>query len=90
MTNEEKAKEILQCEHCLLGQNICFGLEGEELPCKTYEDLMLMAQWKDEKFAKEKQQMIKKACEWLAVNDSYATPTNVMVDNLREHLNNIK
>lgn len=33
---------------------------------------------------------IDKACEWLAKNDSYAIPTNVQVDRLREHLNNIK
>lgn len=38
----------------------------------------------------DKQQLIDEACEWLTKNDSYAIPTNVQVDRLREHLNNIK
>lgn len=33
-------------------------------------------------------QLINSAVEWLAKNDSYAVPTNVQVDRLREHLNN--
>lgn len=37
-----------------------------------------------------KQQLIDEACKWLFENDSYAIPTNVQVDRLREHLNNIK
>lgn len=40
-------------------------------------------------FDEEKQKLIDEACEWLAKNDSYATPTNVQVDRLRERLNNI-
>ena len=39
---------------------------------------------------KEKQQLIDEACEWLFKNNSYAIPTNIQVDRLREHLNNIK
>lgn len=30
--------------------------------------LIEMAEWKDEQFAKEKQQLIEKACEWLKTN----------------------
>lgn len=52
--------------------------------------LLDMAQWKDEQHKQEKQQWIKEACKWLEVNDSYAKPTHLQVDRLREHLNNIK
>ena len=34
--------------------------------------------------------LINEACKWLEKNDSYAIPTNVQVDRLREYLNNIK
>jgi len=30
--------------------------------------------------------LIERACEWLNTHDSYATPTNVMVDELRKYL----
>lgn len=39
---------------------------------------------------KAQQKLINEACKWLYLNDSYAIPTNVQVDRLREHLNNIK
>lgn len=38
----------------------------------------------------KEQQLIDEACKWLTENDSYAIPTNLQVDRLREHLNNIK
>jgi predicted RNase H-like nuclease len=38
----------------------------------------------------QKQKLIDKACKWLERNDSYAVPTNLQVDRLREYLNNIK
>jgi len=38
----------------------------------------------------EKDKIIDEACKWLERNDSYAVPTNVQVDRLREYLNNIK
>ena len=47
-------------------------------------------QMKDEQHAQEKQQIIEEACNWLFKNDSYAIPTNVQVDRLREHLNKMK
>lgn len=53
------------------------------------EALQEMAEWKDSEFAQEKQKLIDEACEWLEKNDSYAIPTNVQVDRLREYLNNI-
>lgn len=57
MENEEKAYCLIQ-EH--LGEKI------EYFQRKSVEKALLeMAAWKDEQFAKEKQQLIEKACEWL-------------------------
>lgn len=46
MTNEEKAKDILNCKHCTLGEKICFT--PNETPCVDYRGIIKMAQWKDE------------------------------------------
>ena len=48
MKNEEKAKEILDCENCK--KQLFIG--GVKCPptCADYNDLMKMAQWKDEQF----------------------------------------
>ena len=34
----------------------------------------------------ERQEVIERVVEWLCTHDSYATPTNVKVDELREYL----
>ena len=84
MTNAEKAREIAE---------LLYPYNVNEDNCEhyvCYEATIQMAEWKDEQFAKEKQKLINEACEWLAINDSYAIPTNVQVDRLREYLNNIK
>lgn len=46
MNNEEKVKEILDCENC---RKLLF-IGGVKCPpeCADYNDLMKMAQWKDE------------------------------------------
>ena len=77
MTNEEKARELSL-------------YKSGDIDILRYDVALDMAEWKDEQAAKEKQKLIDEACKWLAVNDSYAIPTNVQVDRLREHLNNIK
>ena len=51
---------------------------------------MLVICLKDDEKDKIKDKIIDKACKWLERNDSYAVPTNVQVDRLREHLNNLK
>lgn len=79
MTNEEKARELAEM------------LIGGDRNIEPLVDTLLQAmQWKDEQHTQEKQQLIDVACKWLFVNDSYAIPTNVQVNRLREHLNNIK
>lgn len=52
MTNEEKVKEILNCENCK--KQLFIG--GVKCPptCADYNDLMKMAQWKDEQFKEQK------------------------------------
>ena len=62
MTNAEKAREICgSCPHCTFscGDRLNCGVEDK------YDIAMEMAKWKDEQFAKEKQALIDKACEWL-------------------------
>ena len=59
MNNEEKAQEI--CE-----KNKRFKVECSSLEC--YLSAMEMAEWKDQQFAEQKQQLIEKACEWLYDN----------------------
>lgn len=88
MTNEEKAREIACVSNRICSKNC----ENEKFCGLNFgrECALEAMQWKDEQHAKEKQQWIDEACEWLARNDSYAIPTNVQVDRLREHLNNIK
>jgi hypothetical protein len=54
MTNEEKAEQIAQY-HCANKLNLI----------QAYNAALDMAEWKDEEHAKEKQQWIEKACEWL-------------------------
>ena len=71
VSNEQKADEI--CKRHIFDSN-------------HFDCCMEMADWKDEKHNQEKPQRIDEACKWLAKNDSYAIPTNVQVDRLREYL----
>lgn len=73
MTNEEKANEIalkyareyLVSKNDSHKQNILFK-ESSIIECEKAS--LEMAKWKDEDFAKEKQSLIDKACEWLEHN----------------------
>lgn len=81
MTNEEKAREIIggDCkkENCLE----CGGkYSAEEGGCVTYQRIMQIAEWKDEQFAKEKQALIDKACEWWESEIIYPTMTQAEKD----------
>lgn len=59
MTNEEKAELISEQFHC---NDV------------AYDAAEQMAEWKDEQHSQEKQQWLKKACEWLKDNiDDYYT-----------------
>ena len=88
MTNEEKAIEIAN-KYCVSDyKNNSGQLVSSYDEC--YCSALAIAEWKDEQFEKEKQKLIDKACKWLTENDSYAVPTNLQVDRLREHLNNLK
>lgn len=71
MTNSEKAREL-----CKLYQTNRASL---------FQHLLAMAEWKDEQFEAEKQQLIKKACEWLKDNgrnyhSAYATEDRLIAD----------
>lgn len=64
MTNEEKAKEICDCDNCKAC--IKFAEEGNyalNSTCNIYEKVTQAMQWKDEQHKQEKQQLIEKACE---------------------------
>ena len=60
MTNEEKAKHLASRE--MYGG---FTLAEQNA---AYDAAMAMAEWKDEQFAQERQQLIDKACEWIKDN----------------------
>lgn len=51
MTNEEKAKEILGCP-CYV-KRVCKSYPTLCDNCEEKRDLLQMAQWKDEQFAKQ-------------------------------------
>lgn len=102
VSNEEKAREIVEqfetryntCD--LLWQDLeDVALQAMKWKDKERKELWRITrnhyqEWAEEQIAQEKQKLIDEACKWLFVNDSYAIPTNVQVDRLREHLNNIK
>lgn len=71
MANKEKAHEIVNNQR----QWIADFIEKNNLSrvkmhiaFKMYIACSEMAQWKDEQFAKEKQELIDKACEWMKNN----------------------
>lgn len=70
MNNEEKIREILNCENCrkqLLGG-------GVKCPptCADYNDLMKMAQWKDEQLNNLKDEIQSNLCASSGFNDEYS------------------
>lgn len=46
MTNEQKAKELAECDKCIF-QPRC------DYDCDQYLSLLKMAEWKDEEFSKK-------------------------------------
>ena len=82
--NEQKAKEICHCSECTYK----IKSEGDNCMCPRMAAILQAMEWKDKQFAQEKQQLIDDACKWLLIHDSYAKPTNLQVDRLREYLNN--
>ena len=91
MTNEEKALQIkddekaemiaysyshpLRCERC--GAYIW---EAKDSADTAFKSAMKMAKWKDEDFAKEKQSLIDKACEWLRNEADRYYPNTIFGD----------
>ena len=68
MTNEEKAYEIARFNREFYGEGGASHKYSEE---ECYDSAMDMAKWKDEQFAKEKQALIDKGCEWLRNNKEH-------------------
>lgn len=62
MTNTEKAYEIARFNREFYGEGGASHKYSDE---ECYNSAMEMARWKDEQFAKEKQALIDKACEWV-------------------------
>lgn len=70
-SNEEKAKEIvnINTEHLLRGIRQAHDIskdERDQVRFDAYNLLLMMAEWKDEQFKAEKQQLIDKAVKYLA------------------------
>ena len=66
MTNEEKVEALVDELGIILG--IIYTENSRAMIKKL---LMKIAEWKDEQFAKEKQALIDKACEWLRYNKEH-------------------
>ena len=66
MTNEEKIEALVDELGIILG---IIYTESSRATIKKL--LMKIAEWKDEQFAKEKQALIDKACEWLRYNKEH-------------------
>ena len=66
MTQEEKVEELVDELGIILG--IIYTDSSRAMIKKL---LMKIAEWKDEQFAKEKQALIDKACEWLRYNKEH-------------------
>lgn len=62
MTNTEKAYEIARFNREFYSEGGASHKYSDE---ECYNSAMQMARWKDEQFAKEKQALIDKACEWV-------------------------
>jgi hypothetical protein len=95
MTNEEKANEIARdmLPYNNAEYHACYNsaMKAMEWKDKERKELWRITrnhyqEWAEEQIAQEKQKLIDEACEWLAKNDSYAKPTHLQVDRLREHL----
>lgn len=71
MTNEEKASEIVnkqwQWIADFIERNNLSKEDRNQLRFEMYGACIDMAQRKDEQFAKEKRELIDKACEWMDV-----------------------
>lgn len=69
MTNEDKANEIAKCD-CqkhYKGFDLCNTYKFHEKNyCGRKAAALEAMEWKDEQFAKEREALIDKACEWLS------------------------
>ena len=63
--NEEKANQLVKLTHSYED-----GLAYIHTDRVLYENLMEMAEWKDNQFAEMKKQIVEKICEWLENNAS--------------------
>ena len=91
--NEEKAREIANnCSTEIVGAEVSDETYITTEP-DCYTAAMKMAEWKDEQFAKEKQSLIDKACEWLKENASkhihgnYAFLKGLMLEEFQQAMN---
>lgn len=60
VSNKEKAKEICNCSECT------YKIEGDYCMCPKMASILLSMQWKDVQHAKEKQQWIEKAVDFIS------------------------
>lgn len=71
--DDEKAEMIAySCSHLLRCERCgAYIWEAKDSADTAFKSAMKMAKWKDEDFAKEKQSLIDKACEWLKDNKEH-------------------
>ena len=73
MTNEEKAREIARFNRGFYSTGGASHKYSDE---ECYDSAMDMAEWKDERFVREKEKLIDNVCEWIKnnIHDYYLPP----------------
>lgn len=74
VSNEDYARHLC-CSGC--NNYVCYTNQEQ---CRTLKDLLIMADWKDEEHAKEKQKLIDEACKWWEREFLYPTMTQEEID----------
>lgn len=76
ISNEQKVKNMTKG----------FLKEGLIKKSRIQELLIKAMDWKDKQYAKEKQQLIDKACQWLKSNadEWIASYSNIFIDNFKK------
>ena len=75
ISNEDKAREYCNCEQC--------GYDSKCV-CVKFNTFMKAAQWKDEQFEKEKQQLIDRAVDWLNKYLFYLDKKDDIINNFKQ------
>ena len=77
-TNEDYARHLC-CSGC--NNYVCYTNKKQ---CQTLNDLLTMAQWKDEQHKQERQQLIYNAAEWF--RNRFPNMSNESIEKFKEDM----